>query len=110
MDEDDLEVARTESEASQMLRLLHAQTALLRALTEQIAALIQMLTPGEREGPSLDDLIARLINLAQALGSRIEAQGTTLDRIEAKLTALGTDLPPVIAQAVQRASRNRDLT
>ncbi|MBR0641224.1 hypothetical protein [Plastoroseomonas hellenica] len=109
MGAEDPEFARTESEGSQILRLLHAQTALLRALTEQITALIQMLTPGEREGPSLDELIARLISLVQAQGSRMDAQGATLDRIEAKLTALGTDLPPALAQAVLRTSRNRDL-
>lgn len=105
MDEDGPEAARTESkesELSQILMLLHAQTALLRALTEQIAALIQMLAPGERGGPSLDELIARLIDL-------IQSQGITLDRIDNKLAALGTDLPPAIASAVLRAGRNRDL-
>lgn len=108
MAQEDSDAAPTEAEA-RVLRLLHAQTALLRALTEQMAVLLQMLTPGEREGPSLDELVARLINLVQVLGSRTEVQGATLERIEATLTALGTDLPPVIAQAVLRASRNRDL-
>lgn len=102
MDGADADSARTESEESQTLQLLHAQSALLRALTEQIAALIQMLTPGEQEGPSLDDLIARLITL-------IENQGVALARIDAKVTALGSDLPPAIGEAVIRASRNRDL-
>jgi len=109
MNEEDPEAARTESELSQVLRLLHAQTTLLRALTEQIAVLIEMLAPGERGGPSLDELIARLINLVQGQGTRMEAASATLDRIDSKVTALGTDLPPAVAEAALRASRNRDL-
>jgi hypothetical protein len=109
MDEEDPEAARMGSEASQVLRLLHAQTTLLRALTEQIAALVQMLAPGEREGPSLDDLIARLINLVQGQGARMDALGAILERLDTKVTALGVDLPPAVAEAALRASRNRDL-
>ncbi len=103
MDGAEARSARTETEESQILRLLHAQSALLRALAEQIAALIRLLTPGEREGASLDELIARLISL-------VEDQGVALERIDAKVTALGSDLPPAIGEAVVRASRNRDLT
>jgi len=102
MADEDPELAPTESEEAQVLRLLHAQTALLRALTEQIAALIQLLAPGEREGPSLDELIARLIDLMQS-------HAVTLDRVDTKVTALGADLPAAIAEAVLRAGRNQDL-
>jgi hypothetical protein len=83
------------SEQDEVLLLLHGQTALLRSINDRFASVIGMLTPGEQEGPSLDELIARLIHLAQT-------QGATLDRVDAKVTALGTDLPPAIAQAVQR--------
>lgn len=94
--------ARTESRDSEILSILHTQTGMLRALLEHVALLAKQLAPTPTEGPSLDELIAELVAV-------LKEQAENLGRVDGRLMAMATDLPPAVAMAVLRASRNRDL-
>jgi hypothetical protein len=82
--------------------ILASHTALLRAIGEQLTALTKAVTPPPKEGPSLDEMLLAIITL---LGE----QGMVVTRVDDRTLALGVDLPPLIARAMLRAERDRDL-
>lgn len=94
--------ARTRSPDSEILSVLHMQTGMLKAVIERLDALANLLVPAEKDGPSLNEILAELITV-------LKEQSEMLGRVDGRLTALGTVLPPVIAQEIIRATRNRDL-
>lgn len=84
-----------------LLALLQAQSRMLLSLGEQVGTLLQLLDrPREPDEPSLARLVADLVDA-------VKEQTDTVERVDKRLTALGTALPPVIAQEILRAQRNR---
>ena len=94
--------ARTESDDPSIREILHAHTAMLRVICEQLAALTKALTPPPKDGLSLDEMLLAIIAL-------LREQGAVLTRVDERTVALGIDLPPLIARALVRAERDRDL-
>ena len=94
--------AQTGSEDLSTREILLSQSAMLRAIGEQLTALTKAVTPPPKEGPSLDEMLMAIITL-------LREQGLILTRVDDRTLALGVDLPPLIARAMLRAERDRDL-
>jgi len=86
-----------------LLALLQAQSRMLLSLGDQVGTLLSLLDrPREPDEPSLARLVGDLVDA-------VKEQTDTVARVDKRLTALGTDLPPVIANEIEKAQRNRDL-
>jgi type II secretory pathway component PulM len=94
--------ARTGSEDPSIREILLSHTALLRGISEQLTALTKAVTPPPKEGPTLDEMLMAIITL-------LREQGVVLTRVDDRTLALGVDLPPLIARAMLRGERDRDL-
>jgi hypothetical protein len=94
--------ARTESDDPSIREILLSHSAMLRAIGEQLAALTKAVTPPEKEGPTLDEMLLTIITL-------LREHSMVLSRVDGRTLALGTDLPPEVARTVLRAQRDKDL-
>ena len=94
--------AQTGSGDPSIREILTSHTVLLRGISEQLAALTKAVTPPPKEGPSIDEMLMAIITL-------MREQGMVLTRVDDRTLALGVDLPPLIARAMLRAERDRDL-
>jgi len=103
VEQSDPEPATTVVVHADLLALLHAQSRMLLSLGEQVGTLLSLLDrPREPDEPSLARLVADLVDA-------VKEQTETVERVDKRLTALGTHLPPVIANEIEKAQRNRDL-
>ncbi len=72
---------RTETVDQQIARAVASNGAMLRIVLERLDELIQLLTPKPSEGPTLDELLARLVSL-------VSDQTVLLKRIDDRTTIL----------------------
>lgn len=94
--------AQTGSDDPSIREILRSHTVLLRGIGEQLTALTKAVTPPPKEGPSLDEMLMAIITL-------LREQGLVLTRVDDRTLALGVELPPLIARAMLRGERDRDL-
>lgn len=81
--------------ASEMQQCLDEQQEELRSVSEKLSLLIEILSPKENDGPTLDDLLARLVEVIQEQNPilrRIDrTTGITLDHLEGRPVRRGDD-------------------
>ncbi|MFT8720330.1 hypothetical protein [Acetobacter sp.] len=74
--------------AAELQEGMDEQREELRSVSEKLSLLIEILSPKETEGPTLDDLLARLIEVVQEQNPilrRIDrTTGFTLDHLEGR--------------------------
>lgn len=74
--------------AKEIQECMDEQQEELRSVSEKLSLLIEILSPKENEGPTLDDLLARLVEVIQEQNPilrRIDrTTGITLDHLEGR--------------------------
>jgi hypothetical protein len=83
--QEDLKAGQTEMAAT-----LTAHTGVLRLLSEQLAIVIEKLTPEASDGPTLQELLAELV-------VRVGDNGALLRRIDRRTESMSTSLPDDVA-------------
>ena len=76
---------------------LAAQSQVLRLITEQLGIVIEKLTPGPGDGPTLQELLAELV-------ARVGDNGALLRRIDRRTDSMATSLPDDVVRAMKGAS------
>jgi hypothetical protein len=90
--QEDLKVGQTEMAAT-----LTAHTEVLRLLSEQLAIVIEKLTPEAGDGPTLQELLAELV-------VRVGDNGALLRRIDRRTESMAMSLPDDVVRAMKGAA------
>ena len=84
-------------EQAEMARTLATHTQVLRLICEQLAIVIEKLTPEAGDGPTLQELLAELV-------VRVGDNGAILRRIDRRTDSMATSLPDDVVRAMKGAS------
>jgi hypothetical protein len=90
--QEDLKVGQTEMAAT-----LIAHTQVLRLISEQLAIVIEKLTPEAGDGPTLQELLAELV-------ARVGDNGALLRRIDRRTESMAMSLPVDVVRAMNGAT------
>jgi hypothetical protein len=90
--QEDLKVGQTE-----MAGTLATHTQVLRFISEQLAIVIEKLTPEAGDGPTLQELLAELV-------ARVGDNGALLRRIDRRTESMAMSLPDDIVRAMKGAT------
>jgi hypothetical protein len=87
--QEDLKVGQTE-----MAGTLATHTQVLRLISEQLAIVIEKLTPEAGDGPTLQELLAELV-------ARVGDNGALLRRIDRRTESMAVSLPDDVVRAMK---------
>jgi hypothetical protein len=85
------------AEQAQIASTLAAQSQVLRLISEQMAIVIEKLTPEIGEGPTMQELLAELV-------ARVGDNAALLRRIDRRTDSMATSLPDDVVGAMKGAS------
>jgi hypothetical protein len=85
------------AEQAQIASTLAAQSQVLRLISEQMAIVIEKLTPELGDGPTMQELLAELV-------ARVGDNGALLRRIDRRTDSMATSLPDDVVRAMKGAS------
>jgi hypothetical protein len=91
--QDDLKAGQAE-----MAGTLATHTQVLRLISEQLAIVIEKLTPEAGDGPTLQELLAELV-------ARVGDNGALLRRIDRRTESMAMSLPDDVARAMKGPTR-----
>jgi len=83
-------------EQAKMLGALAAQSQVLRLISEQMAIVIEKLTPEIGEGPTMQELLAELV-------ARVGDNAALLRRIDRRTDSMSTSLPDDVVRVMKGA-------
>jgi hypothetical protein len=86
-----------EAEQAQIASTLAAQSQVLRLISEQMAIVIEKLTPELGDGPTMQELLAELV-------ARVGDNAALLRRIDRRTDSMATSLPDDVVRAMKGAS------
>jgi hypothetical protein len=90
--QEDLKAGQTE-----MAGTLATHTQVLRLISEQLAIVIEKLTPEAGDGPTLQELLAELV-------ARVGDNGALLRRIDRRTESMAMSLPDDVVRAMKGAA------
>jgi hypothetical protein len=90
--QEDLKVGQTE-----MAGTLATHTQVLRLISEQLAIVIEKLTPEAGDGPTLQELLAELV-------ARVGDNGALLRRVDRRTESMAMSLPDDVVRAMKGAT------
>jgi hypothetical protein len=83
---------------AQIASTLAAQSQVLRLISEQMAIVIEKLTPEIGEGPTMQELLAELV-------ARVGDNAALLRRIDRRTDSMAASLPDDVVRVMKGASR-----
>ena len=84
------------AEQAQIASTLAAQSQVLRLISEQMAIVIEKLTPEVGDGPTMQELLAELV-------ARVGDNAALLRRIDRRTDSMATSLPNDVVRAMKGA-------